>query len=113
MLQIVSKKGTSKQFKPMIYFELLPKFLLSNDEDVMSIFTFFESLLYKNLILYVNIGYMIGLFEIKNKREVERIIEYVNSKNMHLDVLVSTKSLDEIYKKEAKSINKILSLKNS
>ena len=74
----------------------------------MSIFDFLSKLSYKDVIMYDNLGYPIGLFSIKDDREIKMIIDYIVMKNMYLDVLVSTNKLKDLYDSELKAVQKIL-----
>jgi FkbM family methyltransferase len=96
--------------KPMIYFELVPSFLLDNDEDIMSIFDFLKELTYQDLIIYDNLGYPLGLFSIHDKPSIKMIIDYLDYKNMYLDILVSCSSLNDIYFDEMNAVNTILNM---
>jgi len=99
------------QHKPMIYFELVPALLKNNDENVMSIFTFLIELNYKYVMFYDNLGYLIGLHNINNLENIEMLTNYVDSRNMYLDVLVSVENINSLYKSETNKINEILNLK--
>lgn len=108
-------RGSQKiiqKYKPLIYFELVPMLLKNNSEDVISIFDLLSKLDYSDVILYDNLGYLIGLYNINNTKNIQMIIDYIDSKDMYLDVLVSVDSLDLIYQNEMDSIKKILKLDN-
>lgn len=104
-------KQTLVQYKPLIYFELVPMLLKNNNEDIMSVFHFLSDLTYSDVMLYDNLGYLLGLFEIKSLKNIEMLIEYIDSKNMYLDVLVSSENLNHLYQSELESIKSIEDLK--
>ncbi len=108
-------RGSQKiiqKYKPLIYFELVPMLLRNNSEEVMSIFDFLSKHCYTEVILYDNLGYLMGLYSINDTKNIEMMINYIDSKDMYLDVLVSVDSLDLIYQNEIDSIKDILKLDN-
>jgi len=107
---IRGSKNIISSNKPLIYFELVPMLLKNNNEEVISIFTFLQELNYSDVMIYDNLGYLLGLFKITNIRSIEMLIEYIDSKNMYLDILVSTENLEVFYNSEVKSIQNILNL---
>ena len=98
------------QFKPLVFFELDKSFLSNNKEDVMSIFDFFKFYEYQAFLIYDNYGYLLGIYTFEQINVVENIINYVDSKNMYIDILmVSDFNLGmDLFKSESDSINSLL-----
>jgi FkbM family methyltransferase len=102
--------STIAQNKPLIFFELDKSFLIKNNEEIMSIFNYFEHHEYQAFLVYDNYGFLIGLFTFEQLHFVENIINYVDYKRMYLDILM-VKDYDfakKIYKTEVESIKSIV-----
>jgi FkbM family methyltransferase len=102
--------STIAQNKPLIFFELDKSFLIKNNEEIMSIFNYFEHHEYQAFLVYDNYGFLIGLFTFEQIDLVENIINYVDDKRMYLDILMvkDFNLAKKIYKTEVVSIKSIL-----
>jgi FkbM family methyltransferase len=96
--------------KPYVFFELDKSFLSLNGENIMSIFDLFKGKKYEGFILYDNYGYLVGLFDFTDLDIVGRMIDYMESKKMYLDVLMVSDihTARDLYKAENESIKSIL-----
>ena len=103
-----------KNQQPFVFFELDKHFLSKNNENIMSIFELFENNEYESFILYDNYGYLVGLFTFEQLTIVEDIINYMDNKQMYLDVLMIKDSAiaKKLYESENDSIDTILKEKN-
>lgn len=99
-----------KSKQPFVFFELDKKFLIRNNENIMSVFELFENCDYNRFILYDNYGYLLGLFNFTQLAIVNSLIDYMYKKEMYLDVLM-IKDVDianKLFESERLSIDNIL-----
>lgn len=99
-----------KNQQPLVFFELDKLLLLKNNEDPMSIFSFFYELRYEGFLLYDNYGYLLGLFDFTQLKSVCYIVDYMADKYMYLDVLM-IKDIEQaniLYHFESESIKRNL-----
>jgi len=80
---------------PVIFFELMPKFLLKIGEDPMSIFDYLARRGYQNVLFYDNTGIPVIKINISEREYISQLINYEKNKNSLFDVLSFHDSMKE------------------
>jgi FkbM family methyltransferase len=91
--------------KPVIFLEYAPDYLLLQNEDGLSIFKTLETLGYKNLLVYENVGDFMFSTSVDNVRQLEEINLYftAHQRNAYCDICVFHSEDDDLFEKVRKS----------
>lgn len=83
------------QNQPSVFFELVPDFLISHNEDPFFIFDYFISLGYKSVLFYDKYGYPIMFTNLNEENVIKNLINYAKKKmDFYYDVLVFSPKIE-------------------